>query len=653
MDAHGFPQDAGNVLSDNEGSDGNAPSAPSLTSLISPRDDSTVVRAPPFRGPVLTTDPVSRGPAVIDIRVDGVSISNVHVSLARHHRRTSSGAYAKNTLGAIVFTNADACRLRNVHVTGRQGVDSITITGALSHVLLRSCYITGGASNVFVSSGGTLVARNSTFLQSKNSGIKCEGAKVIVTSCHLSDHKHGMALCSTSGKVEKCTIERASSLCIRISSASSSPLTIKNNTFSGGRNGCLVTSKAKPHITGNTFTHHTRVHLELRGEAYPVVKGNTFAGGARNALMVIESGGAFTKNHITGCRRPAVEIHHASVPILRNNIVENNLDCGILFSTQATGLCSHNRVIGNGKSGIQISDEADPTVRDNYIQGNQGPGVLCTDDGEGRVSSNSITGNKGPGIEIQRSAKPLITRNVLSHGLDCGVLVIDGGAGEIKENSITHHARNGVEIQEGASPTLSGNIIQSNTETGVFIHNHGAGVVCDNLIVDNGKVAITLLKAIDTKIKSNIIALAKMGIYCGDGTKMKCRGNMIAHCSRTAIAIAAGASVKVRGNAIHNCHSGVKVKKPSEVQITDNVFQDVKHCVSSGWNNEVTDKFNIDKIYKGNREYFRDHIQALRDPGQLAQEWYVISTGNVPREVVVTHGSAGRRAGQDGVKSQS
>ena len=107
-----------------------------------------------------------------------------------------------------------------------------------------------------------------------------------------------------------------------------------------------------------------------------------------------------TKNSIAG-----IAITGDLAPLIANNLISQNVLCGLCFLDESGGQVTNNTVVEN-EFGIQMGDASSPIISGNMVRDNNVAGMVLLGVTTAIITKNSVTDNGEVGIAVQEACRP-------------------------------------------------------------------------------------------------------------------------------------------------------------------------------------------------------------------------------------------------------
>lgn len=271
----------------------------------------------------------------------------------------------------------------------------------------------------------------------------------------------------------------------------------------------------KIHLEDNNFKKNSGVGVKIIDSTNLSIIGNMFKFNLLNGADLINCDGlimlnTFKNNKGCGLLLESQNDGIFSAKIFKN-LLENNYLSGILIKGEnnSAKIYQNKKICKNYLNGIHVSEKATPKIFDNIIDSNLNHGILINSGSSAIVekniifenqksnvafggklsektviSCNKIYGSKNEGIYVCQSSGGTIRKNEI-HSNNDGIVISNCISLDVSENNIYGNIRCGILISSKSNPTLIKNNIHDNDFIGLFIRDESTGEYLNNEIKKN------------------------------------------------------------------------------------------------------------------------------------------------------------------------
>jgi filamentous hemagglutinin family protein len=269
---------------------------------------------------------------------------------------------------------------------------------------------------------------------------------------------------------------------------------------------------------------------------------------------------------------------------IRGNIVNNNLDKGIITKGSNRAVVDGNDLSGN-RTGIWVETSAQNQVSNNTVAGSIDDAVHVRGGSGNSIVTNHISGSGKNGVWLENTSTASVKDNTIAGGQN-GVFAQGsnsatiGGAALADGNEITGFSQTGVRIDSSANGLVQNNLIHHGAR-GIVLNNvSGNTQVKDNVLHNLAGNAISLFTSTGAKILGNFIGQNSFGVAQGVN-------NIVGD----GILISGSSNSDVKGNKITETHSngvwdvgsGIQVLNSSNITVGGTGAGEANVITNSGW----------------------------------------------------------------------
>ena len=202
--------------------------------------------------------------------------------------------------------------------------------------------------------------------------------------------------------------------------------------------------------------------------------------------------------------------------IVQDNLVEGNIEIGILIAGNAVATVEHNLARHNPGIGIVVGLGARAIVRHNAAEDNA-VGIIVGTGATAEMHDNVANDNGLAGISVgSPGTAATLMQNVVQGNGEFGLRINTGATADVVDNTVVGNDACGIGVAFGAVVTLHGNTIRQNRTGGVFHLEPGHGICAGGspfgVISEPVQVTIGLETPLVTEITGNDSA----GIFLDD-----------------------------------------------------------------------------------------------------------------------------------------
>lgn len=331
-------------------------------------------------------------------------------------------------------------------------------------------------------------------------GLLIYNCNINLIDCNILDHRCGGLLTKISEE-NKITINKCN---------------FKNNS------GIALYVKGngqKIHLEDNSFNKNLGVGVKIIDSANLSLIGNTFKMNLLNGADLINCDGLIMLNTFKnnkGCGLLLESQHDGifSAKIFKN-IFENNYLSGIMVKGEnnSAKIYQNKKICKNFLNGIHVTEKATPKIFDNIIDSNLNHGILINSGSSASVEKNIIFENQKSNIAFggKLSEKTIIDRNKIYGSKNEGIYVTQSSGGTIRKNEI-HSNNDGIVISNCISLDVRENNIYGNIRCGILVSSKSHPTIMKNNIHDNDFIGMFIRDVstgdyINNDIKKNVSQL--------------------------------------------------------------------------------------------------------------------------------------------------
>jgi parallel beta-helix repeat protein len=401
--------------------------------------------------------------AIVRINSGEVSLINCHLNLS--HLTTFT-----NTVIPAVYCENAIVKADNVSIIGNNEFLTVGFLSFNCIIEISECIIQDHRCGGFLSKineNNKIIISKSSFLKNSGIGVYVKGKGQMI---HLEDN----------------SIKKNLGIGIKIIDCKNINV-ISNNFKYNLLNGCELIN-CDGLIMLNSFKNNKGhgLLLESQNEGYFLAKifnnfiENNYLSGVvvkgENNFAKIYQNKKMCKNYLNG-----IQVLEKATPKIFDNIIDSNLNHGILINSGSSAIVEKNVIFENQKSNIAFGGK----LSENTI-----------------IEKNKIYGSKNEGIYVTQTSGGIIRKNEI-HSNNDGIIVSNCSSLEITENNIYTNIRCGILISSRSEPTLTNNNIHDNDFIGLFIRDESFGEYVNNEIKKNNTQLF--LSKNCRKIKNKII----------------------------------------------------------------------------------------------------------------------------------------------------
>lgn len=295
-----------------------------------------------------------------------------------------------------------------------------------------------------------------------------------------------------------------------------SNLVAKGNSCNQNQVGIWIAS-TDALVEDNDCYDNKRFGIALDGANGKLI-GNTCSGNRLSGMIVRPREG-------TGCPSEADII---------DNVMEKNIEDGIVVAGTHAGTISGNRCIANNYSGIvlqAISSEqlcSADLIEANVCLNNGRSGIILLSS-TARVERNTCSDNEFHGIVCTRNAdtpeypsSASVIANVCNDNKKTGIVMLGSLSDRIEENECCRNSNNGLAIEGDETSasmsevaSLARNLVRSNRSSGITLAYSSVHSITNNISNQNGNSGILL----------TILTWSKVGSHCEQIDGNECHEN--------------------------------------------------------------------------------------------------------------------------------
>ena len=259
----------------------------------------------------------------------------------------------------------------------------------------------------------------------------------------------------------------------------------------------------KIHLEDNNFKKNLGVGVKIVGSSNLSIIGNMFKYNLLNGADLINCDGlvmlnTFKNNKGSGLLLESQNDGIFSAKIFKN-LLENNYCSGVFIKGEnnKAKIYQNKKICKNYLNGIHVTDKATPKIYDNVIDSNLNHGILINSGSSAVIEKNTIFENQKSNIAFggKLSEQTLISENKIfgskNEGIyvtqsnNDGIVISNCNSLDIKENNIYGNIRCGVLVSSKSHPTLMKNYIHDNDFIGLFVRDESKGEYINNDLKKN------------------------------------------------------------------------------------------------------------------------------------------------------------------------
>ncbi len=215
------------------------------------------------------------------------------------------------------------------------------------------------------------------------------------------------------------------------------------------------------------------------------------------------------KNSKEGLFNAGVILDNVEDVNVTENIICNNVNCGIYVINSSSSLYIYNNDILYNGYGICVKNSLNNIIVNNNIEENLN-GVYLIDSMNNIITQNNFT-NKWTGLQVEYSNSNLISDNVFLKNAD-GVYLYKSFNNSIYQNIINNNYWFGVWLSNSSDNLINSNIINKNDDIGIYLHESDANIISENILSRNDD-GIFIESSFDNSINKNYFQNIKLNGY--------------------------------------------------------------------------------------------------------------------------------------------
>lgn len=391
------------------------------------------------------------------------------------------------------------------------------------------------------------------------------------------------------------TIEHVGDASASIILAFGAPVDLERVTLTGatnddettGGNGLLlssgvvneegVTTQASPgsseveasRIVDSEITNNSIAGIAITGDLAPLIANNLISQNVLCGLCFLEESGGQATNNTVFENEFGIQMGDASSPIISGNMVRDNTVVGMVLLGVTTATITENSVIDNGEVGIAVQEAAAPQIGQNTIERHPF-GVTLVGSSTAVFMANRISESE-VAMQVAEDAVPVVSDNQLIDNTNIGMLHRDGSSGVFERNVIRGEQAVGVLVEGTASPMISEVTIEG-SEVSVSYREAGAGNL-SNSTFNAPAIAIQVEDQAAPEIADNtILRPSAAGIVVRSTGAVVVRGNTIDEPETLGIGTAGEAIALVEDNIVRGGESAASIIDQSAPEFVNNTF---------------------------------------------------------------------------------
>ncbi|MFT4989191.1 MAG: parallel beta-helix repeat protein [Acidimicrobiales bacterium] len=339
-----------------------------------------------------------------------------------------------------------------------------------------------------------------------------------------------------------------------------------------------VTTQASPgsgqvepsRIVDSEITKNSIAGIAITGDLAPLIANNLISQNVLCGLCFLdESGGQVTNNTVVE-NEFGIQMGDASSPIISGNMVRDNNVAGMVLLGVTTAIITKNSVTDNGEVGIAVQEAAAPKISQNTIE-RQPFGVTVGGSSTAVFTSNTISESE-VAMQVAEDAVPMVSDNQLIDNTNIAMLHRDASSGVFERNVIRGDQAVGVLVEGTASPMIS-EVTVEGSEVSVSYREAGAGTL-SNSTFDAPAIAVQVEDRAAPEIADNaILRPSAAGIVVRSTGAVVVRGNTIDEPETLGIGTAGEAIALVEDNIVRGGESAASIVGQSAPEFVNNTFE--------------------------------------------------------------------------------
>ncbi|WMW25326.1 right-handed parallel beta-helix repeat-containing protein [Methanolobus sediminis] len=238
----------------------------------------------------------------------------------------------------------------------------------------------------------------------------------------------------------------------------------------------------------------------LEGEPAPIINiyadnvtidgFNVTGSGTYEGISLSSSNDSIIINNTCTVNSFGIYLDHSNNITVTDNILNNNINAGILTSYSSYNTLTNNEINNNGNDGIYLHTSSYNTLTDNFVNYNEGTGIYL---------DNSCNNNT-------------IEHNRVHDNYDIGILVSDSDNNILTDNNI-YNNYDGITLSYSNTNTLTDNILDNNDEFGIYLIYSNTNTLANNIAVNNDVYGIAISTSINNILTDNIVTSNILGDF--------------------------------------------------------------------------------------------------------------------------------------------